>query len=584
MKYRFPVPYLIYILVLSLAVINFCIPQKDYPDFQLKDYLKAAILIFLCIMLIIAEGQIIIRSFKGAGEAGFLYAAIVLFPMAFLFLWNPAWIKLPPALPILIIIFTQYCFWSILSDNKGYLALCRNHKKIILLFSGLYLIFFIFMAFRQYIFFSNFNPKDFAIYNQTFWNTIHGRIFQNTAYGSNFSCHNSPFFFLLIPFYYLFPHPLSLQAIKTILLASSVIPFYLIIRQIISEERAILPLALAFLLFPHLLSQNFTAPHEITYAPFFILFTYYFYQRRKFLLYILFLLIVLSIKEHLALVAVMFGIHSLWSKRSRRWSVLSITLGIMWGLFSVWVINYFQRIYNSHIDAAWFILDFKRRFLQGRGNPFIFALSSNDFLQWYGLKKLSLFIVCAGIIPPFLSTVTLLGIPELIIAFISNRLVMLDAHWHYMIVFSCFLLVGSVYGIVKVSEWFRTQRLWLSPGKIQALLSVFILSMTLMHSYMWMDLTGINKTKDYVLAVKKALTYVPSNAFITVPREIAPFVSSREKYNIIDEAPSVYGEYVLINQSASSQRFATENQIGDYLIIFDSPAIKLFRRIPRQPI
>ncbi|MCM8789826.1 MAG: DUF2079 domain-containing protein [Candidatus Omnitrophica bacterium] len=250
-----------------------------------------------------------------------------------------------------------------------------------MLFSGFYLIFFLITALRQYNLFSNFNPKDFAIYNQTFWNTIHGRIFQNTTYGSNFSCHNSPFFFLLVPFYYLFPHPLTLQYIKTILLLSSLIPFYLIIRQIITSECAILALMLTFLLFPFLISQNFVAPHEITYAPFFALFTYYFYQRRKFCLYILFLLITLFIKEHLALVAIMFGIHALWNRRNLRWIIFPIAVGIIWGLFSLWVINYFQKIYNSHIDAAWFIVDLKRRFLQSR-EKFFFR---NFIFMYYAL-------------------------------------------------------------------------------------------------------------------------------------------------------------------------------------------------------
>ncbi|MCM8789825.1 MAG: DUF2079 domain-containing protein [Candidatus Omnitrophica bacterium] len=183
------------------------------------------------------------------------------------------------------------------------------------------------------------------------------------------------------------------------------------------------------------------------------------------------------------------------------------------------------------------------------------------------------FIISFGIIAPFLSSVTLLGTPELFIVLFSNRPLMLSVPSHYMTIFSCFLIIGSIYGIVKISKWKRLQakRFQITKGKIQALFSVFILSMTLLHSYTWLDLLKIKKTKGYSLVVKKALAFVPAKAFISVPREVAPFVSSREKYNIIDEGAGGYGEYVL----------TTDNQIDDYIKIFDSPEISLFRRISR---
>ncbi len=279
---QIPLQYLIYIFFLSFAVINAFFPQNNFLLFELKGYLKSACFIFLSISVVIAEWAIIIRCFKTAGGKRFFYTSIVLFPITFLFFLNSLFLR-PQYLPFIAavstILFTQFCFFAILSDNKNFLFFFRRPGKILFLLCGLYILIFSAITIRQYNYFSTFNPKDLAIYNQTFWNTIHGRIFQNSAYGSNFSCHNSPFFFLLIPFYYFAPHPVTLLFLKTTLLALSVIPLYFILRGIISEEEVILPLVSAYLLYPYLVSQNFTAPHEISYAPFFLLSAFYFYQR-----------------------------------------------------------------------------------------------------------------------------------------------------------------------------------------------------------------------------------------------------------------------------------------------------------------
>lgn len=578
-----PAPHLIFILFLSLIVINtFFTSQKNDLLFGLKDYFKAVLFIFLCVSLIIVEWAVIAHCFKQAEKDNFFYATIVLSPIALLFFWDPEAAHMSFVFPVAVILLTQYCFWSILSNNKAFLALGRNKKKIIFIFSVLYVIFFVGIGIRQYNFFSNFNPKDFAIYNQTFWNTIHGRIFQNSAYGTNFSCHNSPFFFLLVPFYYLAPHPLSLMVIKTILLVFSVIPFYLIIRQVISEEQAILPLLSAFLLYPHFISQNFTAPHEISYALFFVLFTYYFYQRRSFWLFFMFLSISLSIKEHIALIAIMFGFYSLWERRSKRWVILPITLGLAWGGFSLLLINYFQSAYNSHIDASWFIVDLKRRFSQNEGGFFHIVIStmSSSLVsgQWYGLKHIFQFFACLGVFLPLLSPQALLGVPELALALLSNRPVMLCVPWHYTIIFSCFLFIGAVYGIRKISRLRRIKELPLSSKTTQTLLSVIVFSATLMHAYTWIDLTGVKKTMDYSRVVKKALAGVPPNAFITVPREVAPFVSSREKYNILEGIPQDYGEYILIDKNTVIGQALMQKSFNGYIKVFDNSGVILLKR------
>lgn len=575
-----PPAYLIFILFLSFIVFNtFYFPQ-NILTFGLRDYIKGAIFIFLSAVLVIAQWQIVISSLLEAGSRKFIYTAIILLPLAFLLFFNRQSTRLPAFVPLAVIFFNQFYLWGILTDNQRLVAICRKQKKIIFFILALYIPIFVIIAIRQYINFSNFNPKDFAIYNQTFWNTIHGRFFNNSTYGSNYTCHNSPFFFLLAPFYYLIPHPVTLSAIKTFLLAFSVIPFYLIIRRIITDQRAFFPLLCSYLFYPFLVSQNFTPAHEISYAPLFILSAYYFYQLKKFWLYLLILLITLSIKEHVALIAIMFGFYSLFKKRSKRWVLAPMALGIAWGLFSFWIIGYFNRLYPGNADATWFLVDFKRRFLQNEpdlARSIITRLSYSNIGQWNSLKQSFLFFTCVGGIFPLLSLELILGTPEFILALLSDRPAMLGVPWHYTVIFSCFLFISAVNGVRNISEWRIARNLSLSSGKIQALLAAIIFSLTLIHIYTWIDLAAIEKTNFNVKAAKEAVAMVPGNAFITVPREIAPFVSSREKYSILEDTAQNYGDYILIQDSVFEE-LSGKNGMGQYRKLFESSGIILLER------
>lgn len=581
---QIPAKYLFYILFLGLVIVDVFFPQKNFLLFGRKDYIEAAFFIFLSITVVIAEWAVIIRCFKTAEKNRFFYTAIVLFPIMFLFFGNS---HLPQRQPVIIqvgiILLTQFCFLLVLSENEKFFSFLSRPEKALFLLCGLYVMIFAVLAIRQYNYFSNFNPKDLAIYNQTFWNTIHGRIFQNSAYGSNFACHNSPFFFLLVPFYYFFPHPVTLLFLKTILLALSVVPLYFIIRGIINEKEVILPLVCAYLFYPHLISQNFTPAHEIAYAPFFLLSAFYFYQRKCFWFFAAFLLVSLFIKEHIALISVMFGVYALLEKRSKRWSITPMALGLFWGIFSLWIIGHFQGVYHSDIDAAWFIVDLKRRFLENEGNfavSFVTAFFSSNIWQWYTLKYVFLFFSCLGIFLPFLSLEILIGAPELLLALLSNRSVMLSVPWHYTIAFSCFIFISAITGVKRISEWMSLKRFLISPASIRILLSITLFSLTLMQSYVWIDLSRIKMTKDEAAVIKKALAYVPEGAFITVPRAVAVFISSRKKYTLLEESRGDYGDYVLIDQRSAVTQFPQSEKIESYEQLFNNSGIILFKRKP----
>ncbi len=572
---------IILILFLSFIVINSiisCSLENDKIRLIFSNYLKSAILIFLCISFLFFIWIVISLYFKKDNKLSLRYSSIVLSPIILLLLWEPQETTVSFFVPIAIILTTQICFFIILS-KQDYLAKINalNQKIFISVLIILYFSIFSYISIQKFNSFGSFNPKDFAIYNQTFWNTVNGRLFSNSTYGSNFCCHNSPFYFILIPFYYIFPHPLTLSILKILLLSVSVIPFYLIAK-LIFKDISIQPLILSFMMYPFLVSQNFAPPHEICYLPFFLLFTYYFLRLNKFLPFMVFLILSLSIKEHLSLIAIMFGVYSLLCKKSPKWILLPILLGIVWFIFSIGIILHFQKVYQPHPDAAWPLVFLKTRFLSQKGsilNSILSGISYSNISNWHNLKSVFLLFFPLGIIAPLLSPVSLLGLPELIINLLSDRPAVLSPLRHYNIVVSCFLLIGTLEGVKRISHFKWVKNLKMKVGTFRFLLSLFILSSTLSHSYIWLGQTKYSKDMTYIKTVKEAIALIPKDAFITVPRDIAVHISSREKYSLIGERE--YGDYILVDKH-TSPFLLEEDIINNYTQIFNKEGILIFKK------
>ncbi len=568
--------YLFFIIIFALIVIYFLLfNTAQKADIFFSNYLNSVSVIFL-ITVIPVLAWIIISFFLRNTAHPLNYSLVVLSPVVLLLFWRPQEDNFLIVIPLIITLTTQFFFFIILFKEYYLTKITPRKEKVALTICiTLYFLALSYIGIQKFNSFSLFNPKDFAIYNQTFWNTVNGRIFQNSTYGSNFACHNTLFFFVLVPFYYVLPHPVTLLILKILFLSISAIPFFFIAKDIFKQGLA-LPITITFLFYPFIISQGFTAPHEIGFVPFFILFTYLFYRRQKFYPFVFFLILTLSIKEHLALISLMFGAYALFYKRSVKWVLTPVLLGIIWSVFSLLLMLHFQKAYNSHPDAAWFLVNIKNRFL-GRNSDIlsliITGLHYSNITSWHNFRSIFLLVSPVGIIPPFLTPVSLLGVPEVILNLFSDRPAMLGVSWHYNVIVSCFILVGTTEGIDKISHSSLIKKAKIETTTSRLLLSVFILFSTLIYSYEWLRLTKYSKNTLYIKTAKQAISLFPKDAFVTVPKNIAVHISNRKKYSLIGEAKE-YADYILIDRNSTVAGYLFNN----YLRIFNKEGISIFKR------
>jgi uncharacterized membrane protein len=167
---------------------------------------------------------------------------------------------------------------------------------------------------------------DLGLFNQVFWNTTQGRLFESTMSQalpiphSLLGDHFSPIFLLLMPFYFAFPHPETLLVLQTLALALGAWPVYLLAKLKLPAGYA--PLwVLAYLLFVPLAYINLYDFHEVAFSVAPLGFALYFLERGRRGLFLLSLLFTFLVKEEMPLIGIGFGAYVLLGKRDWRLGV-----------------------------------------------------------------------------------------------------------------------------------------------------------------------------------------------------------------------------------------------------------------------
>jgi uncharacterized membrane protein len=217
----------------------------------------------------------------------------------------------------------------------------QNHPLIILgLAILIYIVFFVSLTVWKYNNFG-YNGIDLGIYNQVFWNTAHGHFFESSIQAQSYlGDHFELFILLLLPFYLIFQHPITLLVLQTIFLALGAIPIFLISKEVLKSplppfnkgaesniplsikegwaDSLPLLLSLIYLLNPFIQNINLFEFHILPFAIPLLLFAFYFYQKKKALPFYIFIILSLLVREDVALVVFMFGILALINSRQER--------------------------------------------------------------------------------------------------------------------------------------------------------------------------------------------------------------------------------------------------------------------------
>lgn len=197
----------------------------------------------------------------------------------------------------------------------------------------------LFTLHRYYSFYASF---DQGIFNQVFWNNLHGRFFQSslssslstnvvhsgevpTVYYHRLGQHFTPALLLWLPIYALFPSPATLTVLQVTLITAAGLVLYVLARQYLEPPLAAMITA-SFYAANAVIGPTLSNFHDISQIPLFIFGLLLAMSKRLWWLFWLLAVLILAVREDAGVDLFGVGVYMILSKRFPRLGLAVCTL------------------------------------------------------------------------------------------------------------------------------------------------------------------------------------------------------------------------------------------------------------------
>lgn len=231
---------------------------------------------------------------------------------------------------------------------------------------------------RYYTFYASY---DHGLFNQLYWNSLHGRFFQSSLTSGNsvgvledgkipivnflhLAQHFVPDFMLWLPIYSLFPSPVTLVVLQIALMAAGGIMLYTLARHYLNPQLSLWITAGYFSAIA-VIGPTFANFYEHCQIPLFVFALLWAMEKQRWWLFWILALLVLGIREDTGLI--LFGI-GLYMVFSRRFPKAGIALCILGFTYVVFVTNIIQPQFSDDAKRLYLATRFNQ-FVKGNGSP-----------------------------------------------------------------------------------------------------------------------------------------------------------------------------------------------------------------------
>lgn len=372
---------------------------------------------------------------------------------------------------------------------------------------------------------------DLAQNEQTIWNTAHGRFFQTSPFGElkyDFDDGIVPFQLLLAVPYAIAPTTYTLLFLQTLALAAGAIPIFLLARSKLNAWLA-LCFALAYFFHVTVTRMNLYEFQLRSFVLVFFLFAFYFFEKNRFGLFLLFALLMLSVKTEVALTLPMFGVYAWLEKKSLRWILTPIVLGFGYFAFVFGIIMpaFAPRdLIGSAYGYSWLGNNFGEMFVTLVTKPLYvaqFALAPDKLVY---LAQSFLLLLFLPLLKPRL---LLFALPSLFLNLLAARAVQYSVLFFYQpFVIGAFFL-AAIYGMADtLPRWFGAR-----AQTLQVALALVLVLASIGFNLTWHNLLGRAFTRPESVerqnAAHRIMAQIPANASVAASSFLAPHLAQREQ-------------------------------------------------------
>lgn len=217
-------------------------------------------------------------------------------------------------------------------------------KKLIIILAVLYVIYVGGLTTLRYLAYRS-PTFDFSIFCQMFYNMKENfqpiTTCERDMLLSHFAVHISPIYYLLLPFYYIFPNPVCLQIMQAVVLASGVIPLYLLARKFGFSPAKTTVFCALYCISPSIISGCFYDIHENMFLAPLLLWLFYFFETNRWPGVYIFAVLTLMVKEDAALYIACIGLYFLFAHKNIRHGLSIFALAVFYFCTALYLLHAF---------------------------------------------------------------------------------------------------------------------------------------------------------------------------------------------------------------------------------------------------
>ena len=455
---------------------------------------------------------------------------------------------------------------------------------------------------------------DFATHLEILWRNSQGlgltSVMSEKYHGGShwFTAHFTPIIYLTyVPAFAIWSNPYVIPLSETLFITSSLIPLWLISKKYFNSDLSRL-LICSFLFYPTIFYTNLYGTAYIELCIPLILWLFYFFEEKKNILFILFLVLCLMTREEVSLVMSFFGLYIFFRKKFLL-GFFTITISLIYFYVCIFIVMPSFRVedFNKvHMAAGWY---------QDWGDSY-----SEMFIN---IVKNPIETLSTILIPPKIGNFVMILIPLLFMS-LGNMLIFFIAIPNLAMTFLSFSITHSSYilyylspslpvffyaaisGISKISNWKVVNQSALIHAILVAGISTTIFfGATPISIAFWnknyqvgnfyttnFHFSAYVETDKHVIA-KNIVKLIPNDAVVSAEQHFLPLLYKKKRM-VVFPSPENDIEYVMIDRFNPKKTgghfkssFRTNPELEykkyfqstDWIIIKEKLGITLFKRL-----
>lgn len=402
---------------------------------------------------------------------------------------------------------------------------------------------------------------------------------------SHFAVHMSPALYIFLPVYLVFPYPMTVAVCQVIAVYSGIIPFLLICRKYGADNRTLVFLTVVYAASPVLAGGCTFDFHENCLLVPFLMWMFYFYEKKKTVPMAIFAVLTLLVKEDAFIYICVFAAFIIVSKKDYLKGVIMAVAAVAYFIFACSLLQkYGTGIMSGRFDTMIAgdegLLGIIKTVLFNPGWSVRQILDDGEDGAGKLMYVLELFMPLAFM--PFMtkkSSRLILVLPIFLNLFTAYKY-QYNIFFQYSFGICAFLLYLSVMNAAEMKDAKKH-----SVSAVSAALSLMLLSMLITPKYFEYIGRYIENRETYEL-MDEILEDVPEDKSVCASAFLLPKLSSRSEiyevyyhdecdtdYLIIDIRPGYAEESLELAEKWEDAGYIRVREEKDILIILESPEL-----------